>query len=194
MADYYFNSYDDLLAHGQKMLKGHESGNLSDVDNLTGVEPSLSDEYLSQITEMNQYIYTVASTNEPSARPFFQPFFIDGVCRLSQAQTLEYHLTPHYIWVVYQNPTTGEYYDLSNDIETWEIGRMGTPLNSKDTTYLLTDILNGNSIAGEEVVEYVNNDLFDSTLESDPLVGIVIEDSCPCKKSLYKMINRVLSA
>jgi hypothetical protein len=49
----------------------------------TGIEPSLIGEFLNQMIELNKFIYTVASTNNPY-NLVFQAMFIDGYVERSK--------------------------------------------------------------------------------------------------------------
>lgn len=179
-----YRTFDSLLASGREQLERFRQDDTTDT--ATGVEESLSGHFMDEMIEMNDNIYTVASTNNPGALPFFQPFFIEGVCRLSLARKLKRYLTPKYCWVVYQNPLTGEYYDRSDEIELWDMPRLGSPYD-RNSPYLLADLLVDSSSLGEEVLDYVDRELFMAD-KPDPLVGIFIEDSCACRKDLYRNI------
>ena len=184
--------FQQLLQSGQDQLRRFSAQD-DWVQTSTGVEETLNGEFMDQMIAINSHIYTTASTNEPDALPFFQPFFIEGVCRLSTAQQLHERLTPEYCWVVYQNPVTTEYYDNSQDITIWQMASPSTPLNPDDNMYLLSEYLSRNDLViGREVLDYANNELFYEDLE-DPIVGILIEDSCPCRKDLYHHINLILA-
>lgn len=179
----------------QLLTLGHENlskfPNLDDDDNITGIEETLVEPYLSQMIFINKFIYTVASTNHPSDLPFFQPFFVEGICRLSDARKIRNKLTSQYIWVVYQNPIIGRYYDHSDEITLWDMAYSVSPLNKNNTMYLLTECLNETiHFLGKEVLRYTNHTLFED--DYDPLVGIMIEDSCPSRKDLYQRIALAL--
>jgi hypothetical protein len=183
--DIKIDTFEELLELGHYNLSTFP--NLDDTNNITGIEDSLVEPYLSQMKLINKFIYTVASTNYPNALPFFQPFFVEGVCRLSDARKLCKKLTHEYIWVVYQDPITGKYYDRSNEVTLWEMAHVGSPLDSSSRMYLLSECLNEKvNFLGCEVLKYTDHKLFRDN--DDPLVGIIIEDSCPSRKDLYEKI------
>lgn len=82
--------YLQLLTFGYTNLSNLNVENLSDEDNITGVEESLFENpvYYRQILDLSRYVYTTASTNDPN-NPYFQPMFVTGYMLKSQAKKLK---------------------------------------------------------------------------------------------------------
>ncbi len=204
-----FNSFEELLFFGREQLQLFET-EVKDLPlrrrgqkvptTTTGLERSIVVEpYFSQMSKMNDFIFTTASTNNPSATPFFQPFFIEGITRLSTAKLLYEKLTPNHHWVLAQNPIDGDFPIVHwEELDSWEMAPTKLPWfpftrrkkpKMLPPFYLLTDMIDDSEkgrFIGSETLKYVNSNLFE---EDDPLVGIFMEDSCPCGKTLYDDIN-----
>lgn len=185
-----FTSFEDLLEHGRKQLLDFREN--PDSDNSTGIEDSLVEPYLSQMIEMNNYIYTTASTNYPAALPFFQPFFLEGVTRLSTAKRLYQKLSDKYYWVLAQDLLTGDFPIVApHELYSWDIAQ-SKDVTQADSQYLISDFFfaeNEPYILGAEVLQYTDESVFKG---EDRVVGIIIEDSCNCRKDLYRDINAAL--
>lgn len=67
--------YDALLEKGTNDLLKFKNDNTSTTE--TNIETSLVQPYLDQMIELNKYMYTHASTNNPGG--LFQPFFLDAI-------------------------------------------------------------------------------------------------------------------
>ena len=73
------NSYIKILERGRNHLLRFKED--KEYSGITGIEESLVQPYLNQIIELNNYIYTTASTNYPDE--FIQPMFICGAIHKS---------------------------------------------------------------------------------------------------------------
>lgn len=83
-------TYSDLLTLGTENLLLFRNNNLSNDNNITGIENSLTGKYFDQMVRLNRYIYTTSSTNDPGK--LTQAFFVGFQAPLSVCNTIAQNL------------------------------------------------------------------------------------------------------
>ncbi len=179
------NSYYSLLSYGHKILrefKEHiakckeeedfdpEHGNY--LSGPTGLEyPTLDDNYFQDICNINNFIFTVASTNYPSD-PTFQNMFIEGIGTKEIVFKLV-KLLPK------------SYYYLVKDMDTNEILKHHLPPLGPDLILAEESVIN--CPAYTELPSFVGKTL------RKKLCNIIIEDSIMERRTLYKKLFSYLN-
>lgn len=173
-------SFNQLLAYGRTNLIRHR---YSPGHSPTNIEDDLKGIYLDQMIELNKFIYTTASTNDPH-NSMFQPMFISGYMPLSKAYALINDLNDFY---------PNDYYYIVYSIEADLIYEMNI-FKGKDPDYLLQTSSIHSLIDYERLeVGPHNHQVSHLLYTSDPLVMINIEDKNKERRDLYAILISLLS-
>jgi hypothetical protein len=175
------NTYEQLLENGRTNLRNYMEN--EENGGPTGIE-SLEGEFLNQIVELNDYIFTVASTNYPERIPNFQPFFIDSVIDTKLLnKTLDYiqlHYPNRFNFLIQTPAVSNQHRNVTLRVkkEIWELPGSDYLINKEDLNTLLeVQIIHNFELPKEATLE------FRQTLSS-----FIIEDTDPESKMLYLIL------
>lgn len=174
------NTYEQLLEAGRRNLNNFiETGDKGP----TRIE-SLEGEFLNQIIALNDYIFTVASTNYPEQIPNFQPFFIDAVIDTQLLnKTLDYlqqHYPDRFIFLIQTPAVSTQHRNVTLHVkkEDWDSPTSDFLINKRDLHTIL-----------EVQVEYNFELPEEATLElRQTLSSFIIEDTDTESKMLYLIL------
>jgi hypothetical protein len=200
----------------QLLLQGQS--NFESVNNLTSIEDStLESEYSTTLREINNYMYTIYSTNLPNEVQA-TAFSIEGIISLKVYQSMKpYMLEKGFTWIAENSLTKlhREYnllpaqdfnldYDKQRLIQVFNqpmLSLKNWDLIAQDKEiYIYSTIsqpihllpLNDDSQSldpSDEVLQYVDEEEF---IGDNCLITIIIEDPIPGRTSLYKEILKML--
>ena len=179
------NTYEQLLESGRRNLRNY----IETMDGgPTGIEESLQGDFLAQIIELNNYMFTTASTNYPDRIPNFQPFFIDAIIDTKLLNKLLDYIQEHYpnrFNFLIQTPAISNYkrnITLRVKKEIWDLPGTDYLINKEDLNNLIETKLEYNFEIPEE-----------ATFElRQTLSSLTIEDTDPESKMLYLILLEAL--
>lgn len=165
-------SYSDLLAYGRELLIKFAEDQLSDQDNITGLE-ELPLRYLLDMYVLNYYMFTTGSTNFPER--LFEPMWITGYLPLHLTRPLTTYLKANGIYYIIQD-------ELAKEVLDTYILPDASLLNPKN----LSLIIPFGGLMPDQLLPQIEHLFY----ASDPLVAITIEDPILERRTLYtKLID-----